>query len=328
MKAGQSPGKPHEPVLEPNHRADWQAPGGYGKKEGGLKAVTMRKTKFLIVLSLALAPTLILAGDDASDWARTKKTDRIEPYNDYVINHPQGAHLREAYLRAGELSAALVKKAASSCDPLFPRMVYYAVAATDQVTVTSDVLASSLEKAAALCDYSRILVAQDQRYAAAGMIEADRVMMEKMEGKLPPQTFIDLHALLIDLEDSVVLDAQQEIVKCSDQSAWVDTPMKDQVQCQAPHRQAQNMMVEGMAEQMSYDLAHIHMVQDIKYRKKFWERYQRLAGSEVVKQVAVINKMRLKVRRAWVQEQDPGIKESIMYLENIYREAEKQMEPY
>ncbi len=254
-------------------------------------------------------PLLLAAGEEREwKWAETK--DNLKGYDDYILEHPEGAHLKEALERACRMSAAELKGPLSGCEPMFPRMAYYAVAARERSLISGPALAENLSEEYE-CNFPLLLRQKDRGHAVDGLIAVRYEMETALKDELGVRPFIDIDLILTELEEAVIYDSYEEIMKCSDQSAWQDTPMADQLACSRPYRERQRTLAQAMGDHAKYDFGHVHQVEDKDYRMEFWESYRKLAKKPTMVQVAAAYGLRGHAQKAMEKEADPEVADKI-----------------
>ena len=269
----------------------------------------MRKMRLLFLL-LAAFPLALLAKGEADDWQAAEEKGDVAAYDEYLKDYPDGAHAARARQAAAQKSAGELSRAAGSCAAVFPRAVYYAVGGTDQPTVSHSALASDLASASA-CTFSNSIDPEATPRNADGLLFARSRLELVPETSFPPRGIIDLDWILFDLEDAAVGYTFKKLVRCNDQSAWVDTSPKAAYECSKPYRAIQMRMAEGMASQAQTDFERISRVDDPDYRMSFWKKYQKLAKGEAMGEVAVAYKLHQRAMAVKPREQDPRIAEEI-----------------
>jgi len=267
-------------------------------------------SRVIVLVTLLLSPAALMSIDEGSQWNKAQRSEKLSEYDDYVTMFPEGPHSREAKTKAAKLSASQISEASGSCDKLYPRMTYYCLAATPEVHVSPDTLSQCMARAAE-CSFPLILLAQDTYYAAEGMLSARYVMGTRMASQLEPRTFIDTHRIMLDLEEAVIYSAQDEIIKCSDQNAWVDTPLKKRMECSKPYMKTQTRMGRAMGDQAKYDIENISNVDNAAYRLEFWERYRKLAKKDIMAEISQAYDLYDSAKKAMAEERNPEVADKI-----------------
>ena len=265
---------------------------------------------YVMFLALVLAPLALGAKGEEDDWQKATKRGDVRAYDGHLKAYPNGRHAAEARQMAAQKCPAEIETAARSCDPLFLRMIYYAVGVSDTPTVKGDALASHLSRAAS-CSFKVSINSDDLVYYVDGMLFARSRLVLLPESQLPPRAIIDLDFILFDLEDEIIHDSFKKIVRCNDQSAWVDTPKKVAFECSTPHRELQTRMATAMAEQAQSDFERISRVPDASYRLSFWKQYQALAKNDVMGEIAAAYQLHSEAMKAKKQEPDPKVSQEI-----------------
>lgn len=259
---------------------------------------------------LILAPLLLWAKGEAEDWQKAQKKGDVAALDEYLKNYPDGPHAAEAKQQAAQRSGTEIPADAGSCAPVFPRAVYYSVGVTDRPTIAEPDLAAALAKAAP-CAFSSSIALEDTPRHADGLLFARSRLELIPETRFPPRAIIDLDWILFDLEDAAIRFTFKKIVRCNDQSAWVDTSPKAAFECSMPYRDIQMRMAQGMAQQSKTDFDRIGRVDDASYRLLFWRQYQKLAKGEAMGEVAVAFQLHTEAMRVKPLEKDPKVAEEI-----------------
>lgn len=264
-------------------------------------------------LGLALAIFLPLLGQgkgEEEDWQWATKQNEVRAYDQFLKDHPQGAHREEAMKAASRRSVEGISAAAKSCDPLFPRMLLYAVAAGPDSLLDPQVTDKTLSDAAN-CPFTTTLDPEEEAGAAEGLVLVRTRLVTKLEAGLPLRAVINLDQILLDLEESMVMDAYKKVMKCSDQSAWTDTSPKKARECAAPYMKIQEKAAEGMGIQAKFDFTRVSEVKEREYRAGFWDRFRKMAKRDLWIELAQALKLAQDVDAARKAETDPEIVKKI-----------------
>lgn len=270
----------------------------------------MKKGLGLVVLLVVAASILLGAKNEGKDWQAAEKRNDVRTYDQYLKDHPQGAHAGQATEKAARLSVENLEKAASRCDSMFPRMVYYSVAASQKTVASEDSLAQAMTMAGK-CSFSTTLSSEQRLNATGGLLMARKTMAGNAGSPAAARAVIDLDFILFDLQQKVIIAASEEITKCSDQNAWTDTPRKQIYACAMPHRKVQMKLASAIAGQIKFDFDKIGVVSDTNYRLGFWEKIRKAAKRQLMQEIAAAFGLYTDAEAAMKKESDPKVKDKI-----------------
>lgn len=270
----------------------------------------MKKGLGLVVLLVMASSILLGAKNEGKDWQSAEKRNDVRTYDQYLKDHPQGAHAGQATEKAARLSVENLEKAASRCDSMFPRMVYYSVAASANNVASEDSLARAMATAGK-CGFSTTLSSEQMLNATGGLLMARKKMAGNAGSPKTARAVIDLDFILFDLQQKVIMAASDEITKCSDQNAWTDTPRKQIYACAMPHRKVQMKLASAIAGQIKFDFDKIGVVSDTNYRLGFWEKIRKAAKRQLMQEIAAAFGLYTDAEAAMKKESDPKVKDKI-----------------
>jgi len=261
---------------------------------------------------VAVLPAFVDGANQAEReaWKQATRRNDLAAYDDFLSDHPDGIYKNTALSRAGKLGAQKLRLPGEYCDPMFPLAAYYAVAAGEKPLVSGPVLSHAVKKARK-CDFVNLLDEEGRRRAADGLIAVRDAMEGGLVGSVAERAFLDLDLVLYELEERVIRAEQEKVYLCSDQRAWVDTPLKEKMECSKPHIEVQTKMAEAMAEQAEFDFSHVHLIENDEYRLAFWKAFAKIAKTGSMQQIAGARNLISKAGQAKARETDPRIKKKI-----------------
>lgn len=247
----------------------------------------MKKAGLMIGIVLWMAAGSAWAKGEEDDWRWAERQGDVKAYDQYLLQNPTGAHTDQARKTAGRKSAEQLRQASENCSPQFPLMLYYTVTAEDDPLLPLSKIAEALN-AAVECKFAPGLSPEERMRGMDILFQIRDRLLPQLEIELPLPALFNLDFILLELEEAVVEDTYKKIVKCSDQSAWVDTSPQKAYECSKPYIKIQENCANQMSTQAKFGFARVAQVKDREYRAKFWDRYRKMAKREIWVELAKI----------------------------------------